>query len=97
MQFKAITLSRGPVETSLSWHLTHTHEVDVLRGGPQSSECVLRHLARNGQEAEDAAAAIVDQYHLQSRGIPTNSSQALLEGTTSKLAPPQCKASDSAM
>ena len=43
-----------------------THEIDVLRRGPQSGEGVVWDLVRDGQEAEDAAAAIVYQDHLHS-------------------------------
>ncbi len=44
-----------------------THEVHVLRGGPQLGEGVLRDLLGGWQEAEDAAAAVVDQHHRQRR------------------------------
>lgn len=47
-----------------------THEVHVLRGGPQLGEGVLRDLLCGGQEAEDPAAAIVHQHHRQRRPRP---------------------------
>ena len=45
-----------------------THEIDVLRRGPQRGEGVIGDLVRDGQEAEDATAAVVDQDHLHGSG-----------------------------
>ena len=52
-----------------------THEVHVLRRRPQRGEGLRRHLLRDGQEAEDAAAAVVYQHHL--RASPAGDSNHL--------------------
>jgi hypothetical protein len=40
-----------------------TCEVNVLGRCPELGEVVCGHLLGHGQEAEDAAAAVVDQHH----------------------------------
>jgi len=57
----------GWAQLLVAWTGTQvrTHEVHVLRRCPQRSKGVVRDFASDRQEAEDAAAAVVNQHHLQ--------------------------------